>query len=55
MHRSRAHDVVIRVYDAAGNATRRTYTPGDFKGTMNALAVLPSFPANFPFAAIVGD
>ena len=30
-------------------------TLGDFKGTMNALAVLPSFPANFPFAEIVGD
>jgi hypothetical protein len=26
MHRSRSHDAVIRVYDAAGNVTKRTST-----------------------------
>ena len=30
-HRSRSHDAVIRVYDAAGNVIERTTTQGDFK------------------------
>jgi hypothetical protein len=31
MHSSRSHDVVIRVYDAAGNVIERHEHVGDFK------------------------
>jgi len=30
-HRSRSHDAVIRVYDAAGNVIERQEHKGDFK------------------------
>jgi len=32
MHRSRSHDAVIRVYDAAGNVIETHEHKGDFKG-----------------------
>jgi hypothetical protein len=31
MHRSRSHDAVIRVYDAAGNVSETHQHNGDFK------------------------
>jgi hypothetical protein len=31
MHRSRSHDAVIRVYDAAGNVIEMHEHKGDFK------------------------
>jgi hypothetical protein len=31
MHRSRSHDAVIRVYDAAGNVKETHQHKGDFK------------------------